>query len=226
MRSWLVMGLGTVLLLGSGCATTQRDERRWLLEHASAEVAYDLPLKEVMNAARTVLDEQGYLLAPGGSPNSFRTQWKIVGDLDTLARWSKVLVICEPRADGRLVLRAQQVTWVTPGRTASHPGMATAGAGKRGSDAATNYVDGEPYSPAKPVFSRALDLEWAIVQHLDPQFAAEAEQQVDLYMAGNNRPSGALTRAAPAQTRPARAASPSLSALPPHGEALPRTAQQ
>jgi hypothetical protein len=199
------MGLGTLLLLGAGCATTSQDERRWLLERTSAEVSYDLPLKQVMDAARAVLDEQGYLLAPGGSPNSLRTQWKIAGDFDTLTRWSKVLVVCQPRADGRLVLRAQQVTWVTPGRTASHPGMASAGAGKRGSDAATNYVPGEPYSPAKPVFSRALDLEWAIVQHVDPQFAAQAEQQVDLYMASKH-PSGVLTSSAP--TRPARASSP------------------
>jgi hypothetical protein len=211
------MGLGTLLLLlGAGCATTSHDERRWLLEHASAEVTYDLPLKQVMDAARDVLDEQGYLLAPGGSPNSFRTQWKLVGDIDTLTRWSKVLVVCQPRADGRLVLRAQQVTWVTPGRTASHPGMASAGAGKRGSDAATNYVPGEPYSPAKPVFTRALDLEWAIVQHLDPQFAAEAEQQVDLYLASNPS-SGTRTRSSADRTRPARASSPSAQPPPDEG---------
>jgi hypothetical protein len=114
---------------------------------------------------------------------------KLEGDLDTLTRWSKVLVIGQHREDGRFVVRAQQVVWVTGGRTASHPGLGSSvsGSSKRGNDGGTNYVQGEPYSPAKPVFRRALDLEWAILKHLEPQFAAEVEQQVDLYLSNNPR---------------------------------------
>jgi hypothetical protein len=188
MRCWLAMGMSAFLVLGAGCATSQ-DARRTLLERTSAEVVYNLPGKQVMDAARAVLDEQGYVLAPGGGPTSIRTQWKIDGDLDHLTRWSKVLVIGEQRADGRFVVRAQEVRWVTGGRTASHPGTASSvsGGGKRGSDGATNYVQGEPYSAAKPVFRRALDLEWEILKHLEPQFAANVEKQVDLYLASNHR---------------------------------------
>lgn len=188
MRCWLAMGVSALLVLGTGCATPL-DARRTLLERTSAEVVYNLPARQVMAAARAVLDEQGYVLAPGGGPTSFRTQWKLDGDLDTVTRWSKVLVIGQQRADGRFVVRAQQVLWVTGGRAASHPGMASSvsGAGKRGSEGATNYVPGEPYSAAKPVFRRALDVEWAILQHLEPQFAAHVEQQVDLYLASNHR---------------------------------------
>jgi len=188
MRCWLAMGMSAFLVLGAGCATPQ-DARRSLLERTSAEVAYNLPAKEVMDAARAVLNEQGYVLAPGGGPTSIRTQWKVSGDLDNLARWSKVLVIGQYRADGRFVVRAQQVLWVTGGRSASHPGMASSvsGGGKRGSDGATNYVQGEPYAAGKPVFRRALDLEWAILQHIEPQFAANVEKQVDLYLASNPR---------------------------------------
>jgi hypothetical protein len=102
--------------------------------------------------------------------------------------------------------------------------MASAGAGKRGSDASTNYVAGEPYSPAKPVFSRALDLEWAILQQLDPQFAAEAEQQVDLYLASNH-PSGTRTPPAPERPPPARAASPSPTAQLSSDAGQPRAAR-
>jgi hypothetical protein len=186
MRCGLVTSVG-VLLLCAGCATT--DERHTLLERTSAEVAYDLPAKQVMDAARAVLDEHGYILAPGGSAHSIRTQWKVDGDLDMTARWSKVLVVGEHRADGRFVVRAQQVTWITGGRTASHPGIASSvsGAGKRGSDGATNYVEGDPYSPAKPVFRRALNLEWEILQHLEPRFAAHVEKEVDIYLASNPR---------------------------------------
>jgi hypothetical protein len=189
MRCWLAVGMSAFLVLGAGCATTPQDARRTLLERTSAEVAYNLPARQVMDAARAVLDEQGYVLAPGGGPTSLRTQWKLNGDLDTVTRWSKVLVIGQYRADGRFVVRAQQVVWVTGGRAASHPGMASSasGAGKRGSEGATNYVQGEAYSPAKPVFRRALDLEWAILQHLEPQFASDVEKQVDLYLASSRR---------------------------------------
>ncbi|WP_224246852.1 hypothetical protein [Hyalangium gracile] len=185
MKCWLLLGVG-VLLLGTGCATT-RDERRMLLERTSAEMAYALPPEQVMNAARAVLREQGYILAPGGSAHSLRTQWRITGDLDAMARWSKVLVAGQTQSDGRFVVRAQQVTWATPGRTAAHPAMSSGDGGKRGGEGTTNYVPGEPYSPAKPMFSRALDIEWAILQHLDPEFAKDVEQQVDIYLASQKR---------------------------------------
>jgi hypothetical protein len=181
------MAVSALLVLGAGCATTSDNTRRTLLERASAEVAYSLPAQQVMDAARAVLDDQGYVIAPGGSAHSLRTQWKLAGDLDTLTRWTKVLVVGQHRADGRFVVRVQQVLWVTGGRTASHPGMASSGAGKRGSDSATNYVPGEPYAAGKPVFRRALDLEWAILQHLEPQFAADVEREVDIYLASNRR---------------------------------------
>lgn len=122
MRCWLALGVGAFLVLGTGCATTNH-ERQVLLERVTTEVVYNMPPKQVMDAARAVLDERGYLPAPGGSLNSVYTQWKIDGDLDHLARWSKVLVIGEQRSDGRYVVRAQQVTWVTPGRADSHPGL-------------------------------------------------------------------------------------------------------
>jgi len=182
------MGVSTLLVLGAGCATTS-NERRTLLERASAEIAYEQPARLVMDTARAVLDEHGYLLAPSRGRNALRTQWKIDGNLETTARWSMVLVMGQYRADGRFIVRAQQVMWATGGRTASHPGMASSvsGAGKRGSDGATNYVPGEPYSPAKPVFSRALNLEWEILQRLEPAFAAEVEKQVDIYLASQHR---------------------------------------
>ncbi len=180
------MVVSALLVLGTGCATPAIN-RSTLLERTSAEVAYNMPAQQVMDAARAVLDEQGYVLLPGGTPISFRTQWKLEGDLDTLARWTKVLVIGQYRTDGRFVVRAQKVTWVTGGRSASHPGMASSDAGKRGSEAATNYVPGEPYAAGKPVFRRALDVEWAILQHLEPEFASNVERQVDIYLASNHR---------------------------------------
>jgi hypothetical protein len=183
MRFGFAMGVSALLVLGAGCATTGAGkERRILLERASAEIAYEQPARVVMDAAKAVLSDHGYVLAPGRGTNSMRTQWKIDGDLEMTARWSKVLIVGQYRADGRFIVRAQQVMWVTGGRTAAHPSMATSGAGKRGSDSATNYVPGEPYSPAKPVFSRALNLEWEILQRVEPQFASEVEKQVDIYL--------------------------------------------
>ncbi|MBN1204603.1 MAG: hypothetical protein JXB05_06735 [Myxococcaceae bacterium] len=182
MKCWHVLGLGAFLLLGAGCATT--NERRVLLERASAEVAYALPPEQVMDAARAVLKDRGYLLAPSRSPHTLRTLWKIAGDFDMTARWSLLLVTCQQRADGRFILLTQQATYVTGGRTAPHPGSASSVSGgvKRGNEGTTNYYAGDPYSSAKPVFSRALDIEWEILQRLDPQTAAEMEEQVDIYL--------------------------------------------
>jgi hypothetical protein len=184
------LGLGVFfIMLGAGCATSAAQERRMLLERTSAEVAYALPPEQVMAAAKAVLKDRGYLLAPSRTPHTLRTLWKIAGDLDTTARWSLILVTGKQREDGRFVLITQQATYVTGGRTASHPGTASSvsGGGKHVNEGATNYFSGTPYSPARPVFSRALDLEWEIVQRLDPEFAAEAEQQVDLYLASPPR---------------------------------------
>ncbi|MFL5346746.1 MAG: hypothetical protein ACJ8AT_18345 [Hyalangium sp.] len=187
MRCRLALAVGALLVLGTGCSTTNA-ERRVLLARVSSEVAYNLPPQQVMDAARAVLDERGYEPDPGSSPNAVNTRVKVDGDYDTLTRWSKVLVIGQQRSDGRFVVRTQQVTWVTPGRAASHPGMASSvgNPGKHGSDGTTNYVAGEAISPAKPVFSRAFDIEWDILQHLEPRFAAQVEKQVDIYLASNH----------------------------------------
>jgi hypothetical protein len=187
MRCGFALGVGALLVLSAGCATTH-NERRVLLERVSAEAAYTLPPQQLMDAARAVLDERGYEPAPGGSLCSVRSRVKVDGDYDTLTRWSKVLVVCQERPDGRFVVRAEQVTWVTPGRAPSHPGMASSAGnpGKHGSDGGTNYVLGEPIAAGKPVFSRAFDIEWDILQHLEPGFASNVEQQVDLYLASNH----------------------------------------
>jgi len=52
----------------------------------------------------------------------------------------------------------------------------------------TQDVPGEPYSPAKPVFSRALNLEWEILQRVEPGFASAVEEQVDLYLSSRHPP--------------------------------------
>ena len=189
MRYGLALGVSALLVLGTGCATTGSD-RRVLLERASAEIAYEQPARVVMDAAKAVLSDHGYVLAPSRGTNALRTQWKIDGDMEMTARWSMVLIVGQYRADGRFIVRAEQVLWVTGGRTASHPGMASSvsGGGKRASDGATNYVLGEPFSPAKPVFSRALNLEWEVLQRVEPRFASEVEKQVDIYLSSKHPP--------------------------------------
>ena len=83
MRGWLALGVGTLLAVGTGCATTS-EERRVLLERTSAEVAYALPPEQVMDAAKAVLEERGYELAPGGSACSVRRaldlEWAILAN--------------------------------------------------------------------------------------------------------------------------------------------------
>lgn len=193
MKKLLVRVLAAGLLWGCvGCATTPT--RQALLESTAEHVLYRLPPARVMEAARDIVDERGYLLLPSNTPNYLRTQWKIDGNLDVGARWSRYLVQVHPLPDGQVAVRAYAIKYTTIGRTAAHPGFGAGRKEQRGrkgqETGATDgtYVAGDPMSAAKPTVLRASELEWAILERLNPRFAVRTKAQVDQYLSERTPP--------------------------------------
>ncbi|MCP3139650.1 hypothetical protein [Pyxidicoccus xibeiensis] len=183
----LVVGL---LLGATGCALTP-DPRQNLLEGTTSHALYRLPPESLRATATALLDEQGYELLPTSDPNYLHTTWKIHGNVDVGASWSRLLVQVTPLADGRSMVRAYRMSYTTNGRAASHPGSfagskegKSGGSDGSGSSSGTGrYVLGEPMSPTKPTLSRATDFEWAILGRVEPKFAAHLQSRVDAYLA-------------------------------------------
>jgi|GEM_PF-1317496 hypothetical protein len=189
------------LLLGAtGCALKQ-DPRRNLLEGTSGHAVYKLPPEVLLTMARGLLVEQGYELLPTVDPLYVKTTWRIAGNLDIGANWSRILVQAVRLGDGRTVVRAYRMNYTTNGRAASHPGSfagqketkyaSSAGGGGSGSSGAGQvgqYVQGEPLSPTKPALSRATEFEWALLNRVDPKLAAHLENRVDAYLAESHQP--------------------------------------
>jgi len=189
------------LFLGApGCALKQAP-RGNLLEGISGHAVYKLPPETLLTMARGLLVEQGYELLPTVDPLYVKTTWRIAGNLDIGANWSRILVQAVRLGDGRTVVRAYRMNYTTNGRAASHPGSfagqketkyaSSAGGGGSGSSGAGQvgqYVLGEPLSPTKPALSRATEFEWALLNRVDPKLAAHLENQVDAYLAERPQP--------------------------------------
>ncbi|MCP3059267.1 hypothetical protein LXT21_10825 [Myxococcus sp. K38C18041901] len=190
MRSRLSTWVTAWLLLGaSGCAVT-RDPRRQLLETTSANAIYKLPPDALLDATRQLLAEQHYELLPSVDPLYVHTTWRIEGNLDSGASWSKVFVQVHPTSDGRAVVRAYRMTYTTNGRAMAHPSF---GAGDRDSKLAQaptgSYVLGEPLSPTRPIVRRAPDFEWEVLERVEPRFAAFLQTRAQHYLALGKDPS-------------------------------------
>lgn len=171
-----VVLLGLLLLGVTGCATP----RKQLIERSAAYVAYSLPSEKVLEAAREVLKERGYLILESKDPNYVRTDWRTKFDdsLDAGALRERHFVVGKEIEDGRYVLTAYRLTYTTIGRTAPHP------ASYRTNEATgvQRMVKGDPLSNARPALARDLELEWQILSRVSPSIARELETQVDEYL--------------------------------------------
>ncbi|MCY1019365.1 hypothetical protein [Pyxidicoccus sp. MSG2] len=201
-RLALLVAVG--LALGaSGCATT-RDPRKELLEGTGSHAVYKLPPEALLTQMRELLTEQGYRTLPSSDPLYVHTSWKIAGNIEVGANWSRVLVQAVRLEDGRTMVRAYRMTYTTNGLAPSHPGSFAgtregAEAGSEGGGSKSNaggtsgqagsYVMGEPMSPTKPHLYRAGDIEWALLARVSPQMATYLEQRVDAYLAERQHPS-------------------------------------
>jgi hypothetical protein len=183
----LVVGL---LLGATGCALT-RDPRQNLLEGTTSQAVYRLPPESLLTTTRELLVEQGYELLPSADPLYVHTTWKIKGNVDIGASWSRLLVQAHRLSDGRTMVRAYRMVYTTNGRAPSHPGaFAGQREGKEGTKGGGSsesqvgrYVLGEPMSPTKPTLLRATDFEWALLNRVEPKFAAHLQSRVDAYLA-------------------------------------------
>jgi hypothetical protein len=177
--------LGLLLLGATGCATTTTPTRQGLLERSAAYVTYQLPSEQLLEAARDLLKERGYLILESRDPNYVRTSWKTKFDesLDIGGVRERQFVLSKQLADGRVVLNAYRATYTTIGRTAAHPISPR-------TDEKTGIqmnVKGDPLSYARPVIVRDLELEWEILSRVSPAVARELETQVDEYLATESK---------------------------------------
>ncbi|WP_224367000.1 hypothetical protein [Hyalangium versicolor] len=171
--------LGLLILGGTGCATTS--ERQSLLERSAAHVAYRLPPEQVLDAAREVLEEQGYLIIESTDPFYVRTSWQAKFDqsLDIGAVRERCFVMGKQLGDGRFVLNAYRLTYTTIGRTRPHPASPV----KDDRTGEQKMFKGDPLSYARPVLMRDLALEWQILSRVSPSVAHNLESQTDAYLA-------------------------------------------
>ncbi|HZI13701.1 MAG TPA: hypothetical protein VE153_25210 [Myxococcus sp.] len=187
------------LLLGAaGCSLTP-DPRKNLLEGTSSHAVYRLPPESLLTTARELLTEQGYELLPSSDPLYVHTTWKIDGNLDVGAAWSRILVNAHRLSDGRTMVRAYRMAYTTNGRAASHPSLSGGSKDNKNSESGMGgrYVAGEPLSPTKPTLRRAADFEWALLSRVEPRFAAHLKQRVDAYLTDSKAGATAEEESAP-----------------------------
>ncbi|WP_246137136.1 MULTISPECIES: hypothetical protein [Myxococcus] len=185
-KQWLAAMTSIVAALCfAGCAAPQKV----LLERTSSLVVYDLPAMEVMKAAEKVIADRGYDLLPSTDPYFLQTPWKVTGSFDIGTRWSRLYVEGHIRADGRFSVRAYEMAATTFGRTQALPGLV-----HTGYDTVHNTPNATPAAlvgtepemqtrSARPNIRRLLELEWNILERLNPEFAGRVKEQVDFYVA-------------------------------------------
>ena len=187
LAGMVVAGLVVGLM---GCAVTP-DPRQDLLESTTSQAVYKLPPESLLATMRELLVEQGYELLPTADPLYLHTTWRIKGNVDIGASWSRILVQAHRLENGRTMIRAYRLAYTTNGRASSHPGSFAGtregkedkGSGGGASGQAGAYVAGEPMSPTKPTLLRATDVEWALLKRVEPKFAATLQSKVDAYLA-------------------------------------------
>jgi hypothetical protein len=200
MRRFALLAVLGWVSMTTGCAAKQ-DPRTNLLEGTSSHAVYKLPPESLLATMRTLLVEQGYELLPTSDPLYVKTTWKIDGNLDMGARWSRVLVQAVQLENGRTMVRAYRMHYMTNGRASSHPGSfagqkeskdaGSEGGGSSGGGGGGQvgrYVLGEPLSPTKPHVVRATDIEWALLGRVSPRMAGFLEQRVDAYLQERQQP--------------------------------------
>lgn len=168
-----------------GCASPQKV----LMERTSSLVVYDLPAMEVMKAAEVVLGERGYTLIPSTDPYFLQTTWVTTGNFDMGTRWSRLFVEGRVRADGRFSVRAYEMAATTFARTQALPTAlisTTSGFIDDVPNGSPTVLLSEPElqaRSARAAVHRELDLEWDILERVNPAFAERVKEQVDRYVA-------------------------------------------
>ncbi|NMO22908.1 hypothetical protein HPC49_54385 [Pyxidicoccus fallax] len=183
-RRWL-LGAAVALAL-TGCAS---NPKKTLLERTGSYVVYDLPAQQVMDAAEAELGARGYSLLPSTDPLFLHTPWKVRGNHDVFTAWSRRYIEGRVRPDGRLVLRAYKVDANVHARTQLLPGFQSSDGVTPEDEPNTTPTEMLAVEPVlgrystRPVIRRDLELEWAILERLNPEFAGRVKTQVDVYLA-------------------------------------------
>jgi len=163
----LVLGL----LLGA-CAG-DRAQRR--LEDEAARFVYVAPAPKVMAQARALLEARGYTVRedPTGRP-VLSTPWKQVVDSPGAAsQVRRYLVAAKDVGQGRLLVRVYSINYTTVGLADAHPSLGSRSGRQSGEGGGRSgpFVAGERVSASKGWLQRDLELEWRLLERLEPELA-------------------------------------------------------
>jgi hypothetical protein len=179
-------------VLAAGCAGARQQQR---LQQEAARFVYVAPAPKVMAQARAMLEELGYdvRMDPTGRP-VLSTPWKQLVKSDGMAsQVRRYLVAGKPLGQGRMLVRIWSLTYTTVGTADAHPGLGSrsgrqTGDGAGGGGRTGFSVAGEGVSAAKGWQQRDLELEWRLLERLEPELAEALKQE-------SGPPAAALARA-------------------------------
>jgi hypothetical protein len=186
-RRGLLLVLG---VLASACAgqgaqrhpqpLPQRDPRAYL-EQEAARFVYVTPQDRVMAQARALLESHGYVVRddPGDQPLLTTTWRETAGDQPSASQLRRYVVAGKDVGDGRLLVRIFRIDYTTVGSADSHPSLGNRSARQTadGGGARGPSVKGEGVSVTKGWYRRDLELEWQLLQRVEPELAEVLESE-------------------------------------------------
>lgn len=180
-------------LLASACAgqgaqghpqpQPQRAPRAYL-EQEAARFVYVTPQDKVMAQARALLESHGYVVRddPGDQP-LLTTPWReTAGDQPSASQLRRYVVAGKDVGDGRLLVRIFRIDYTTVGSADNHPTLGNrtgrqTGEGAGGGGGGARTVKGEGVSVTKGWYRRDLEMEWQLLQRVEPELAEVLESE-------------------------------------------------
>lgn len=176
------------LIAGSGCAASNRET---FMRDRAAEHVYERPMAEVWAAAKQLLTDEGYTGREGQGGYVYVTEWKDVsGESSVGSRFTRYLLEGRELGPSKSIIRYTQVMRATGSTGAgigstepsTHAGMASLNAGGESEGGAMPTSGSEGRGPKSALASgkRDLEMEWKLLQKLEPAKARNIESEAFL----------------------------------------------
>lgn len=176
------------LLAGPGCASSNRET---FMRERAAEHVYERPMPEVWAAAKQLLTDQGYTGREVQGGLVFVTEWKDVsGESSVGSRFTRYLVEGKVLGPTRSIIRYTQVMRATGSTGAgvgntepsTHSGMGNIRPSAEGEGSPMPQPGSEGRGPQSALASgkRDLEMEWKLLQKLEPAKARNIESEAFL----------------------------------------------
>jgi hypothetical protein len=197
----------------AGCAAEQMSRSALLERHAAAFVHHH-SRDEVIAGARALLEDRGYDVMPVQRGEALATEWRLLFGTDEFATsHDRYFVVVHRLTPEHTRIEAIRLVYSTLGMETHHPQIPFVRDGMSENVNSAAYEKGwKPRMMGKPQWGRALDIEWALIQRLEPARSRQIEAAVD-YLLRNERERGGSASSAP-EDRARWAAAPPPGAPP------------